>query len=236
MNVALVFAGGIGRRMNLEIPKQFIKLYDKPIILHTIQAFENNENIDAIIVVMIDSWKNELQELLKKYHIKKVQHIVSGGETGQLSIFNGLKCAIDHYPDDSIILIHDGVRPFINNNLINENIHSVRKYGSAISSVYSKETNIILDEAKNIIEIPNKNNCAIAKAPQSFILKDIYKVHLEAQKKGIKNATDSASLMFEFDKKMHIIETGYDNIKITTPEDVELAKSIYNRNKVSSDE
>lgn len=230
MNVAVIFAGGIGKRMGkTDKPKQFMEISGKPIIIHTLEVFENNKNIDKIIISCLKEWITYLENLIEKYKIQKVDKIVTGGETGQMSIFNGLNVAKQLYPEDSIVLIHDGVRPFIDDELINSNIESVKKNGSAISSVMSTETFVLVDENKIIMDIPERCNSLVAKAPQSFYIKDIYEIHKQAQQDNIYNSIDSCTLMHYYNKKMAVVLTDYDNIKITTPKDIALAESIYNR-------
>lgn len=230
MNIAVIFAGGVGKRMGrTDRPKQFIEICGKPIIIHTLEIFERNTNIDKIIIASVEEWIEYLQNLLKKYNITKVDKVVPGGKTGQMSIYNGIKAASELYPEDSIVLIHDGVRPFINNELINNNIENVKKNGSAISCVPTTETFVIINDNKDILEIPQRANSLVAKAPQSFILKEIYEVHEKAQKDEIYEAIDSCSLMNYYGKKLSVVMTDYDNIKITTPKDIVLAESIYKR-------
>ena len=170
------------------------------------------------------------------YNIRKVSKIVPGGETGQMSIFNGLKCAKKMYDENSIVLIHDGVRPFINSELIDINIENVKKKGSAISSVYSTETEVLVDENNNIKYVIPRNESLIAKAPQSFYLKDIYNVHIKAQQDGITNSIDSCTLMNKYNKPLSVVLTDYDNIKITTIKDIALAESIYARKNKACEE
>ncbi len=237
MNIAIIFAGGVGKRMGqTDKPKQFIEISNKPIIIHTLEVFEKNENIDAIIIASKVEWIDYLKDLLKVYNIRKVSKIVPGGETGQMSIFNGLKCAKKMYDENSIVLIHDGVRPFINSELIDINIENVKKKGSAISSVYSTETEVLVDENNNIKYVIPRNESLIAKAPQSFYLKDIYNVHIKAQQDGITNSIDSCTLMNKYNKPLSVVLTDYDNIKITTIKDIALAESIYARKNKACEE
>ena len=232
LNIAIIFAGGVGKRMgNTEKPKQFLEISNKPIIIHTLEIFENNENIDKIVISCIEEWIDYLENLIKKYNINKVDKIVPGGSTGQLSIFNGINYAAKKYPKDSIVMIHDGVRPFIDNKLINNSIESVRKNGSSIACVPTTETFLIVDEKNTIRSIPKRENSLIAKAPQCFILEDIYNIHIQAQRDGITNSIDSCTLMNYYEKKLNIVLTDYDNIKITTPKDMALTESIYKRRK-----
>lgn len=230
MNIAIIFAGGKGTRMGkTEKPKQFLEFCKMPVIIHTIKAFQNSNDIDKIIIVTLEDWIEYLEDLIKKYNLFKVDKIVKGGETGQLSIYAGIKYAYENYDKNSIVLINDGVRPFIDKKLINENIDNVKKYGSAISIVYATETVALLDNRKAVKQIPNRDNCVFVKAPQSFYLKDIYEVHQRAKEDKIFNFVDSATLMNYYGKKLSTVLTNYDNIKITTPKDIVLAESIYKR-------
>ena len=231
MNVAVIFAGGVGKRMGeTDKPKQFIEICGKPIIIHTLEVFEKNKNIDAIIVASKEEWIGYLENLLEQYNIKKVAKVVPGGETGHMSIFNGLKCVAEMYDMNStIVLIHDGVRPFINDELIDTNIENVKEKGSSISCVFSTETEVLIDESKNIKNVIKRSESLIAKAPQSFYLKDVYGVHLKAQEDGITDSIDTCTLMHQYGKPLSVVLTDYDNIKITTIKDIALAESIYRR-------
>lgn len=229
MNIALIFAGGVGHRMNSkDKPKQFLEMYNKPIIIHTLEHFENNNNIDAIIISCVDGWIEYLERLLEKFNITKVNKIVAGGSTGQLSIYNGLLAAKEISKSDyDIVLIHDGVRPFINDILINKNIESVKKFGSAITTAPVTETTLVIDENDSTIKyIPPRNNSRIAKAPQSFYLKDILYLHERALNEGINNSIDSCTLAQKYGKKLFLVDGPSENLKITKPEDFYIMRAI----------
>lgn len=227
MNVALIFAGGVGRRMNSKsTPKQFLEMHGKPIIIHTLEVFENHTDIDSICIACVESHIDFMKSLCKKFAITKVKWIVKGGATGQESIFNGLSEVHRHCPDDTIVLIHDGVRPNITEDLITNNIISVRENGTAISCSMATETPAEIDEMGNITTITNRASAVIAKAPQSFFLKDIYHSHVKAQKEGINEFIDSASMMRYYGFKLHMVECSWDNIKITTPNDFYIFRAI----------
>lgn len=223
MNIAVVFAGGVGRRMNSkDIPKQFLELYNKPIIIHTLEHFENHPMIDAIVVVCVEEWIGHLEQLLFKYRIDKVKKIVSGGATGQLSIYNGLNAANElAYGKNAIVLIHDGVRPLINEQLITENIECVLLHGSAITTAPEKETIVVVDEKdENVTDhILVRDRLRIARAPQSFWLSEILQAHNESLKNNMTDFIDSGSMMHYYGKKLHLINGPSDNIKVTTPDD-----------------
>ncbi len=228
MNVAVIFAGGIGSRMNArERPKQFLELHGKAIIIHTIELFDNHPDIDKIVVVCVRDWIDYLKELLVKFNIRKVVEIVPGGETGQLSIFNGLEAAARHLPDDSVVLIHDGVRPLITPQTITDNITLVKKNGSAITTAPTVETFVVVDGEMSVTSIPERNSSKLAKAPQSFILSDILGVHRQARKDGVRNAIDSCTLMNMYNKKLSLVEGPIENIKITTKTDYFIYRAIF---------
>ncbi len=230
MNIAIIFAGGVGKRMGkTDKPKQFMEIAGKPIIIHTLELFDNCDEIDGIIIASLESWIPYLEDLLKQYNITKVSKIVPGGDTGQMSIFSGLKAAHELYPEDSVVVINDGVRPFITEDLIKENIKSVKEKGSCISCVPTTETFVIIDEDSNITSIPDRSKSLVAKAPQSFILKDIYEAHLKAQSENEFNSIDSCTLMYRYRQDLSVVMTDYDNIKVTTPKDIALGESIYER-------
>ncbi len=229
-NIAVIFAGGVGSRMkNPTLPKQFLEINDIPIIVHTINNFQFNNNIDDIIVVMLEEYIPFMHELKNKYNLSKVTNIVKGGVTGQESIYNGLKAAKNICKDDNaIVLIHDGVRPIMEEDLIDRNIDAVRQYGSAISCVPSKETIIGIDSNNNINNIVDRKFVWIARAPQSFYLNDILDVHLQAINNNETNIIDSCTLMTKYGKNLHTVETCQENIKITTPEDYYVVQGLIN--------
>lgn len=229
MNIAVIFAGGVGSRMHSkERPKQFLEMYNKPIIIHTLEYFQNHSMIDAIVVVCIESWIPYLNELLYKFRIEKVKAVVPGGETGQLSIFHGIKAAKKIAENEkAIVLIHDGVRPLITEKLITDNIESVKMYGSAITTAKVKETILVVNEKDSSIDcVPSRNNSRVAKAPQSFWLDDILATHESALEKGETTWIDSCTMMQSYGFKMHLIDGPSQNIKITTPEDFYTMRAI----------
>ena len=228
MTNALIFAGGSGTRMNSKSrPKQFLQFYGKELIIHTLENFQNHFEINGIAAVCIEEWIPYLNKLLEKYGIDKVKAVVSGGVTGQESIFKGLK-AIKTFDKDekSIVLIHDGVRPFINEDVISSCIKSVKEKGSAITVVPATET-IITSEDGKISTITDRSKCCLARAPQCFYLDDILDAHHKAIKDGNLNMIDSASLMKFYGHELYTVQGNADNIKITTPADFYTFKALY---------
>lgn len=228
MNIALIFAGGTGKRMNSKTkPKQFLQLHGKEIIVYTLEHFQYHDEIDAIVVVCVKEWIAYLQNLINKYQLTKVRWITEGGKTGQESIFNGLSLLHKECPKKSIVLVHDGVRPLIDEKVITDNINSVKKYGSAISSSSAVETVITTLDENKVNEIADRSVCKFAKAPQSFWLDELYTAHLKAINDGNYNMIDSASLMNYYGYALYTVECGSENIKITTPADYYIFRAIY---------
>lgn len=228
MNIAVIFAGGAGTRMHSkDKPKQFLEIHGKPILIHTLENFENHSMIDAIVVSCIPDWISYCENIINKFNIKKVRKIIAGGKTGQESIYKGLCAAkeISLY-EKSIVLIHDGVRPLINENLISNNIECVKKYGSAISCVSMKETVLLVEDEKFVDTIPNRNDCRMARAPQSFWLDEILDVHNRAINDGNIDFIDSCSLMKYYGQKLYLVDSPTENIKVTTPDDFYILRAL----------
>lgn len=228
MNIAVIFAGGTGTRMHSkDRPKQFLEIHNKPIIIHTLEVFNNCEQVNAIVISCIEEWMSHLEKLIYKYRIDKVKKIVGGGKTGQLSIYNGLCVAKELSESDSdIVMIHDGVRPLIENDLIIKNIESVKKHGSAITTSVVKETILVVNEDGFIGSVPERANSRLAKAPQSFYLNDILAAHEKALSDGIDNFIDSCTMMQHYGYSLYLVDGSYENIKITTPDDFYTMRAI----------
>ncbi len=227
MNIAVIFAGGTGQRMNsIAIPKQFLVVHGKPILVHTLEKFQNCSEIDKIIVVSLKTYIDSVKEYKNSYGINKLVDVVEGGTTGQESIYNGLVAAKRiSLSDNDVVLIHDGVRPIIDNETIINNIECVKKNGSAITIAASIETALIV-ENDNVEEVIDRSKCFLGRAPQSFYLSEIYEAHNKALKIGKKNFIDSAMLMKYFGKKLFTVNGPAYNIKITTQLDFFMFKAI----------
>jgi 2-C-methyl-D-erythritol 4-phosphate cytidylyltransferase len=227
MTRALIFAGGTGQRMNTSSkPKQFLELYGKPIIIYTLEYFENHPEVDDIVVVCLKSWIGEFKKLKSKYKIKKVSMVVEGGPTGHESIYNGLKAMEEKSSLDDIVLIHDGVRPIISEDLITDNINTVKLMGSAITVSPVTETVMLLDTEREIESIPNRDLLRLAKAPQSFYYKDIWSAHKKAKEDKLLS-WDSADLMKKYGYKLATVESTPYNIKITSPSDYYIFRALF---------
>ena len=229
MNIAVIFAGGVGSRMHSkQKPKQFLEMYNQPISIHTIEYFENHPSIDAIVVVCVEDWIPYFEKLLYKFRIEKVKKVVPGGATGQLSIYNGLKAAEKIAGSErALVLIHDGVRPLINEKVITDNIASVEKHGSAITTAVVKETILVVNDGTSTIDyVPSRKNSRVARAPQSFWLDEILAAHEKSLAEGETNCIDSCTMMQKYGHDLFLVDGPGENIKITTPEDFYTMRAI----------
>ena len=228
MNFALIFAGGTGQRMNtVSLPKQFLQVHGKEIIVHTIHHFQDCSEIDSIVIVCLADYIDFMRTLKEKYQLTKVVDIVPGGRSGQESIFNGLT-SINKISssDDDIVLIHDGVRPLITQQLVIDNIKCVKKNGTSITVAKANETVLVVNGSNNVEKVVDRAACYLGRAPQSFYFRDIYNAHLEANKIDKHDFIDSAMLMQFFGYKMYTVLGPAYNIKVTTPMDFYMFKAM----------
>lgn len=231
-NIALIIAGGVGARMHQDIPKQFINVHDKPVIVYTLEVFQKHPNIDAIEVVCLDGWHDILKAYAMQFGITKLENIVSGGETGLQSIRKGLYDIATRYNgDDDIVLIHDAIRPMVSAEIISDNIRVCREYGNAITVIPCTAVMLkTMDSVTSEDQIP-RDNLKITQTPQTFFLKDILDAHKEAIEKGINDSLASCSLYVELGRKLYLSVGSEKNIKLTTSEDIEIFTALLEANR-----
>lgn len=230
-NIAIIFAGGTGQRLNNDVdstPKQFLKINNKPIIVHTLELFENHEKIDKIYISIHPDYYDYMKDLVKHYYITKTAGIVKGGKTGQDSIYNALKLAQSENSDDSIVLIHDGVRPNITQEVISLNIECAIKNGNAITCTSCFETILVSDNDLNPQHVPYRKHTYAAQAPQSFKLDEIIQAHETIRKINPEytDIVDSCTLFNTLNKETYMIKGNRGNIKITTIEDLYILRAL----------
>lgn len=227
MNVALIIAGGKGNRMNQNIPKQFLHIHDKPIIIYTLQAFQKHPEIDAISVVCLDGWQEMLKAYADQFSITKLKWITTGGDSGQATIYNGIMELKKHCSEDDLILIHDGIRPNVSQKIISDCIDKCYAYGSAITVIPCAEAMLLRDDdIQSSSSMISRDSLARTQTPQAFPLKKLLWAHEEAQKRGITNSIASCTLMVELGEKVYFCPGSEMNLKITTVEDLEIFKAL----------
>jgi len=220
--IGIIFAGGSGARMGSGLPKQFIEVNGKPIIIHTLDIFEDHSRVDEIYISCKEEYIQKLKKMIKKFQIDKVKKVVAGGVTGQDSIYNALSAAAQENSEDAIVLIHDGVRPCINGELIDDDIKSVEEKGSAITCTELFETPVISKGGKLVEEMPSRDQFYTAQAPQCFKLGEVMEAHKIVRKDnpGYKGIIDTCTLMKKVGHEVAIVKGPRGNIKVTTPEDL----------------
>lgn len=228
MNIAMIIAGGKGARMNQDIPKQFLNIYDKPVIVYTMQAFQKHPEIDAILIVCLEGWQEILKAYAHQFNITKLKWVVSGGENGQESIHNGLMALKDECKDTDLVLVHDGIRPNISQEIISNSIAECRLHGSAITVIPCAEAMLLREQENGTSAraLISRDSLARTQTPQTFPLSKLLWAHEEAAKRGITNSVASCTLMVELGETVHFCPGSEKNIKITTTEDIEIFKAL----------
>lgn len=232
-NIALLIAGGSGNRMGQDIPKQFMHVDNCPIIIHTMLAFQRHPDISAIAVVCLKGWETVLQSYANQFNVTKLKWIFPGGETGMESIHNGIYGLKEAGCDDEdLVLIHDAVRPLLNQDIISSNIAICKAYGYAITGIKCREAILESEDGFTTNTSIPRDKLIRTQTPQTFRLGNIIQVHEEAKLKGITNSVASCTLVAEVGgRDMHIVPGSEKNIKITTVEDLEILKALMHTNK-----
>jgi len=228
MNIALIIAGGSGQRMHQDIPKQFINVYDKPVVIYTLEAFQKHPDIDAIQVVCLDGWHEILRAYAKQFKISKLVGVVSGGKNGQASIFNGISALKDIYNEDDIVLVHDAIRPMISSEIISDCIAKCNIFGSGIAAIPCTEAMLATNDRISSCSTYDRSKLMRAQTPQAFLLGKLLWAHEEAAKRGITNSVASCTLMIELGETVYFSAGSEKNIKLTTTDDLEIFKALLN--------
>lgn len=227
LTIALIIAGGVGARMGQDIPKQFINVHDKPVIVYTLEAFQKHPSIDAIEVVCLDGWHDVLRAYSKQFGISKLENIVSGGKNGQASIRNGILDIYKRYnSEEDIVLIHDAIRPMVSHDIISDNIKVCRDNGNAIAVVPCTAAMLKTYDSISTIEQVPRDNLKITQTPQAFYIKDIVEAHNEALRRGIINSVASCTMYIELGRKLYMSKGSEKNLKLTTSEDIDIFKAL----------
>ena len=225
-NVALVIAGGVGNRMHQDIPKQFLTVNERPVIVYTLEAFEQHPEIDAIAVVCIEGWEQILRAYAKQFNIGKLQYIVPGGKNGQDSIRNGVYELEKHFAPDDIVLIHDAIRPMVSSEIISDNIRVAREHGNAITVIPCAEAMLQTEDGLVSVGSYPRDRLKRTQTPQAFRLGAICDLHRGALEAGITNSVASCTLMIEMGEQVYFSAGSEKNIKLTTVEDIDIFKAL----------
>lgn len=226
MNVAVIIAGGSGQRMGQDIPKQFISVFDKPILIYTLEGFEHHPQVDAIEVVCLDGWQDVLWAYAKQHGITKLKWVVTGGSSGQESIRNGVYNLEDKCSADDTVIIHDGIRPLVDEMVLTDVIAKCQKYGNAVTSLpYNEQIFVVDDEISTTKYIPRETLRRVS-TPQAYKFGRLDCAYHEAFEKGIgiHGSSYTNTMMVELGERLYFAAGSDKNIKLTTPDDLRMFK------------
>ena len=225
-NIALIIAGGSGNRMHQDIPKQFLTVNEKPVIVYTLEAFQNHPEIDAIAVVCISGWEQVLWAYAKQFNITKLKTVVPGGENGQGSIRNGVYELEKLYKREDLVLIHDAIRPMVSAEIISDNIRVAMEHGNAITVIPCAEAMLQTEDGQASSGSYPRDRLKRTQTPQAFHIGDIADLHRRALEAGITNSVASCTLMIEMGEQVFFSVGSEKNIKLTTVEDLDIFKAL----------
>lgn len=233
MTIAIIIAGGSGSRMGQDIPKQFINVYDKPVLIYTLEGFQKHPQIDAIEVVCIDGWHDVLWAYAKQFGINKLKWVVSGGKTGQESIRNGVYHLEGKALDDDIIIVHDGIRPLVDETVLTDVIIKARQYGNAVTSLPYNEQIFVVDNEISTIKFIPRETLRRVSTPQAYKFELLDSKYHEAFEKkiGIYGSHYTNTMMVELGERLYFAAGSDKNIKLTTKDDLETFKAYLKSDK-----
>ena len=226
MNIAMIIAGGSGQRMNQDIPKQFINVNDKPVIVYTLEAFQRHPNIEAIAVVCLEGWQEILKAYAKQFNITKLKWVTTAGQNGQSSIYNGIHILEGNCKADDMVLIHDAIRPMVSQEIISDCISKCNLFGSAVTVIPCAEAVLFSEDHIEAERSINRSTLMRTQTPQAFYLSKLIWAHKEAEKRGIINSVATCTLMIELGEKVSFSSGSEKNIKLTTTDDIEIFKAL----------
>lgn len=234
MTVALLTAAGSGTRMGQDIPKQFMHVDNKPIIIHTMEAFQAHPGVDAILVVTIPSWIDVVKAYAKQFNITKLKWVVPGGSTGQESIRNGLNTLAEELDKDDVVIVHDGNRCMVSSEIISNSLATFKKYGSAVAAIPCVEAVFRSNDEGNssTVSIP-REQLFRTQTPHTYTIGKLLWAHDEAEKRGITETAASCTLMQQLGETVYFSKGSEENLKITTIEDMMIFKALLHTKKDS---
>lgn len=226
MNIAVIIAGGSGQRMGQDIPKQFINVYDKPILLYTLESFQNNSLIDAIEVVCIEGWDNVLWAYAKQFNIDKLKWIICGGKSAQESIRNGVFHLKEICNENDVIIIHDGIRPLVDDEVLKDVIDKCNEFGNGVTSLPYNEQIFVIDDEKSTTKYIKRESLRRVSTPQAYRYGKLVWAYEKAfsEEIGIYGSSYTNTMMVELGERLYFAKGSDKNIKLTTKDDLEIFK------------
>lgn len=227
-NYLILLAGGVGSRLGAEIPKQFVEINGKPIIVYTAERFQRNDKIEKIVIVCVKGWIEHLKGLVERYNLTKVQWIIEGGSTGHDSIRNGVFFLEDKIEKDDFVIVHDAVRPVIPQKVIDELLYVAHENGNASSSIVCHPPIVYTDDYKSGISDIDRDRVMLTASPQAFQFSLVLECYKKADVEGVHNSTFTSSLLIHYGKRVYFAKGTTCNIKITTKTDLALFEALLN--------
>ena len=233
MNIGLIIAGGSGARMGQDIPKQFLNVYDKPVIIYTLEGFQKHPQIDKIILVCIDGWHDYIRAYCKQYGIDKLDKIVPGGATGQESIRNGVYSLEGICSEEDIVIIHDGIRPLVDDSVLSDVIDKCSRFGNAVTSLPYNEQIFVMDNEISTVKYIPRETLRRVSTPQAYKFGKLLWAYKKAFKDniGIFGTSYTNTMMVELGERLFFAKGSEKNIKLTTKDDLELFKAYLKSDK-----
>ena len=227
MNIALILAGGVDPRFQMSIPKQFVIVENRPIIVYTLQAFQKHPEVDRIVVSCLRGWKEMVQAYAKQFNIGKLVQIVDGGLNAQESIRLGVEWLTQQCKSDDLVIVHDAIRPLVTDDLISDSIRECREYGMGVAAVRSMDTIMLTQDGVTGKENIFRDSIRRIQTPQTYRLDYLDTMHKKAKEQGVSQCVDNNSMLTNLGETIHFSKGSDFNIKINTVEDVEMFKALY---------
>lgn len=227
MNAALILAGGIDPRFKMEVPKQFVNVFNRPVIAYTMEIFQKHSEIDEIIVTCLDGWQEMVKAYAKQFNITKLTAIIQGGTNAQASTYNGLKYLSQRYGRGDIVVVHDAIRPLVTDKLISDSIRMSKKRGMGVAAIYTMDTIMRSEDGSEGKESINRYEVMRVQTPQAFDYEYLWALHNEAIQKECVGAWDNSTMITRMGQKVYFSEGSELNLKINTVEDVEMFRALY---------
>ena len=236
MNIALILAGGTDPRFQMNLPKQFVNVYNRPIIVYTLEAFQKHNDIDAIMVACLDGWQEMVKAYAKQFNITKLKWVIPGGHDGQASARNGILALKDECRNDDIIIVHDSIRPFVSQEIITDSIRVCRQQGMGVAAVRTMDTVMRTPDGKIGTESISRYAIVRIQTPQAYRVDCLLDIHNKAIEAGIVGEVDTNSVASRLGETIYFSKGSDLNLKINTVEDVEMFKALYKMQKETEKE
>ncbi len=227
MNIAMILAGGTDSRFQMSVPKQFVNVYNRPVIVYTLEAFQRHSEIDAIMVSCLDGWQEMVRAYAKQFNISKLKWVIPGGKDGQASARNGILVLKEKCHDDDVVILHDSIRPFVSEDIITDSLKVCRIHGMGVAAVRTMDT--IMKTQDGLVGTESISRYAIIRiqTPQAYRMDKLWNVHEKAIERGITGEVDTNSVISKLGEPVYFSKGSDLNMKINTVEDVEMFKALY---------